>query len=214
MPGAPWNGHELQDLAVATNQHMRRHPHALDLGEIRMLIRRQVSIEQLLYPRATELIRRQADVVHHDQVRLDAGGPLIAVRTQHLADADEQPGGHMDCQRHGAAPGERGVACAAVRYAMTPSRSGSGISTRDRRGMLTSPDAHDLADVGGLQIRALLQQRLLLAEPARQNERASLAFAVAHGAAMRERCLAPRDEVVLRCAHDARRHARNKPWPQ
>jgi hypothetical protein len=68
-----------------------------------MPVRRQVAGEQLVDPGAAEIIRRQADAVHDDQLGTVAGGAVVAVRAEHLAHAGEQAGRdvHFDFATHG-----------------------------------------------------------------------------------------------------------------
>ncbi len=79
MPGALIKGHELNDLAITPDQQMCRHLKLMNLGEVRMRIRRKLSQKKLLDIRAAKLAWWQADVVN-DRERHLAMGPRIEIR--------------------------------------------------------------------------------------------------------------------------------------
>jgi len=96
VPRALPERHILNDLTVSANQRMRRNAHADEMRKERMRVRNEVACEQPVYPRATKLPGRQADVVNHDQLGQHAGGPRIVVRRQHLPHPRDQPRRRMN----------------------------------------------------------------------------------------------------------------------
>ena len=73
MPGAIQAGDELRQRAITLDEEMRRDLQVGNFGEEGVLIRRQAVLEERLHPAGTELSRRQADVVHHEQRDLAVG---------------------------------------------------------------------------------------------------------------------------------------------
>jgi hypothetical protein len=63
-----------------------------------MRIRRQSIGEQAVYPGAAKFAGRQADAVHDDEFRLDAGRPRVVIRGSNLRDAVHQPVRNIDLQ--------------------------------------------------------------------------------------------------------------------
>ncbi len=64
MPGTLIERHKLHNLAITPNQQMRRHFQLINLGKIRMHIRRKLAQKKLFNIRAAKLARRQADIVN------------------------------------------------------------------------------------------------------------------------------------------------------
>src|SRR5258706_13783825 len=80
MPRAHLGRHVLDHGAVAANEVVRRHLHRRNPGEIRMGLRIEAPHEEVVDPRAAVLVRRQRDVVDHDERDLLALGARVAVR--------------------------------------------------------------------------------------------------------------------------------------
>ncbi len=79
MPCTLLNRHKLDQLAVASDQKMRRYTQILDGFEVRMSCWVERIGEQLQDCVATEFSRRQTNAVHHNQIDAAFGGPLILV---------------------------------------------------------------------------------------------------------------------------------------
>lgn len=79
MPSALIKCHELNDLAIAPYKQMCRHLKLVNLGEVRMRIRRQLPQKKLLDIGAAKLTRWQADIVNDGERHL-AMRPRIEIR--------------------------------------------------------------------------------------------------------------------------------------
>src|SRR4029077_8777732 len=91
-------------------------------------LRRQGAGEEPIDPRPAEFPGRQADAVHHQQLRHRAGRPCIAVRRQHLASTGQQPGGGVDFQGRGFRRAVHRADSATIRVMNSPN---SAYVTRD-----------------------------------------------------------------------------------
>ena len=76
MPGTLVAGNKLQQAAVAPDKEVRRHGKLVDFAEVGMVVRVQAVLEQGLNIITAELLRRQADVMDHQQ------GNVIGVGTE------------------------------------------------------------------------------------------------------------------------------------
>lgn len=79
MPGSRIAGDKLQQLAITTNQEMRRNLYVFQLLKIGMLLRVEAVAEKLLDFRAAIHARRQANAMYHQQIHRVPGGSLIEI---------------------------------------------------------------------------------------------------------------------------------------
>ena len=79
MPRAIVAANELHELAIATDQKVRRHAQFGDRREIRMCMRVEAVRKQLYDALAAEFAGRQRDSVHDDKVDRQPGRPRIAI---------------------------------------------------------------------------------------------------------------------------------------
>src|SRR5260221_11252222 len=75
-----FGGNGVCQGTVAAYEVMRRILHGRYPGEIRMRLRMESPHEEVVDPRAAVLVRRQRDVVDHDERDLLALGARVAVR--------------------------------------------------------------------------------------------------------------------------------------
>ena len=86
MPGPPLEGDVLHDLAAAPDQQVRGDAQVQPRWrKVRVAVGWQGIREQLVDPGSAELARGQADAVDHDEIRLDAGRTIVAIRRRFLA---------------------------------------------------------------------------------------------------------------------------------
>ena len=79
VPGTFGERYELDELAVAANEHVGGHPQGGDLRERRMGVDVQAVAKQRLHVGRSECAFRQADTVDDDELGLAGCGTLIAV---------------------------------------------------------------------------------------------------------------------------------------
>lgn len=79
VPCPPIERHVLRELAVARDQHMRRHLETGDRREIRIDGGGQRVAEKAVDPAPAESAGREADTVHHDQRQLRSRGPRVVI---------------------------------------------------------------------------------------------------------------------------------------
>jgi hypothetical protein len=80
MPCAIVEGHELQNLAITTDQYMSRNLHSADIPKIRMCLGVETIGEQFPDMGPTELAGRQTDAMNDYQVGHNTLGPGIPIR--------------------------------------------------------------------------------------------------------------------------------------
>src|SRR5690554_5883388 len=102
MPGPLQAGNKLGDAPIALDEKMRRHAQLGNLSEIGMARRVQRAAEQLLYAAGTELPRRQADVMNHQQRDVAARRPRIEMRRWAMVYSAQPTAGCIN--PHGRAP--------------------------------------------------------------------------------------------------------------
>jgi hypothetical protein len=79
VPGSTSAGHELDQRSIALDQEVCRNARGGDGRVIGMLSRVEAIGEKLDDPRASEMSRRQRDVVNDEKADLSVGRPLVAV---------------------------------------------------------------------------------------------------------------------------------------
>lgn len=85
VPGTCRKRHELEQLAVPTNQYMRRYFEIANLVVIGVAIPVQLIAKQLFDSRSVKLAGRQADAVQDDEVDLDTVWPCVLVGAMTLS---------------------------------------------------------------------------------------------------------------------------------
>ena len=101
MPGTVMQRHELRHRAVTLDEQVRRHSQVVDAGKIRVFIRGQAVLEELLHLARAETGRGQADVVDHQQGNRFAFGARIEVRRGAVGDSDSVEPASGTVQLHG-----------------------------------------------------------------------------------------------------------------
>lgn len=92
MPGACRKRYELHQLAVAANQHMRRHLETANFLKVRMAIAVQPSAKQLLNRITTKLAGRQTDAVQDNELDFGTDRSRILVRASALPRRGQRTG--------------------------------------------------------------------------------------------------------------------------
>ncbi len=101
MPGALRQWHELNQLAITSDQQMRRHLEPANLIEIGMRVPVKAIREQGLDFRSAELARRQADSMLKNELRLAPIGPGVAVAAGRLASRADHSTGDINVELAG-----------------------------------------------------------------------------------------------------------------
>src|SRR5699024_10598006 len=96
MPGPIMTGDELGHGAIALDKKVRRYPQLGGLGKIRMGVAIKCAGEKLLCAAGTELARRQADVVDHQQRNIGSRGARIEMRRRTMPYPSEPTVGRIN----------------------------------------------------------------------------------------------------------------------
>jgi len=92
VPGPLRDRHILNELASASDQHVRRHAQVRNFLKIRMVVRIQTIGEKCVNTVAAKLARRQGNAMDDNEFRIAASRPLVTIWRRYLPGFPEKSG--------------------------------------------------------------------------------------------------------------------------